>query len=71
MVDKLLFANVDLKAFNLLAQEIHSMDSEIMYRALENISVDLLTPEQQIKCITMTLKSARRENSSNPDVKQV
>ena len=71
MVDKLLFANVDLEAFNRLAQEIHATDPETMYRVLENLSVDPLTPEQQIKCITMTLKSARRENSSNPDVKQV
>jgi len=70
MVDKLLFANVDLEAFNRLAQEIHATDPETMYRVLENLSVDPLTPEQRIKCITMTLKSARRENSSNPSVKQ-
>ena len=71
MVDKLLFANVDLEAFNRLAQEIHATDPETMYRVLENLSVDPLTPEQRIKCITMTLKSARRENSSNPAVKKV
>lgn len=71
MVDKLLFANVDLEAFNRLAQGIHATDPETMYRVLENLSVDPLTPEQRIKCITMTLKSARRENSSNPAVKKV
>ena len=54
-----------------LAQEIHATDPETMYRVLENLSVDPLTPEQRIKCITMTLKSARRENSSNPAVKKV